>query len=341
MNSLLNQLLKIAIVHGIEKAISDLGRYTEGMSGSFEFIALLEGIRLETEMQVFEGMRLVPIPGTISEIPNYLSGFSILGLTPHFFLENALLIIDSSVSPVFRKPLPEPSQREFQIEITGSTFPNFKVDDFYRTFCQVLSLVCNYAFRIPLRWRNLAEDELFNLGTPRVCGIVVEGYFAAPVPFRDGGYGIRETQINEAKRLYHILVNSTSNIGKDLQIPIERWIKSKTFSNPVDKMIDLRTAFEAIYLTDRDGNSELSFQLRLRASWYLGEDKAHRKELMENFKKIYKWGSKSVHTGRLHNKTTQQEIVEFTEKAQDLCRDSILKILEDGKLPDWNDLILG
>ena len=151
VNSFLNQLLKIAIVHGIEKAISDFGRYDEGAHGSFEFIALLEGIRLEKEIKVFEGMRLVPIPGTISELPNYLSGFSILGLTPHLFLENALLIIDSSVSPVFRKPFPELSQREFQVEVTGSTFPNFKVDDFYRTFCQALSLVCNYPFRIPLR----------------------------------------------------------------------------------------------------------------------------------------------------------------------------------------------
>ena len=28
-------------------------------------------------------------------------------------------------------------------------------------------------------------------------------------------------------------------------------------------------------------------------------------------------------------------------RTQDLCRDSILKILEDGKFPDWNNLILG
>ncbi len=38
---------------------------------------------------------------------------------------------------------------------------------------------------------------------------------------------------------------------------------------------------------------------------------------------------------------TQEEIKELITNAQDLCHESILKILEDGKFPDWNNLILG
>ena len=70
---------------------------------------------------------------------------------------------------------------------------------------------------------------------------------------------------------------------------------------------------------------------------------------MKDFSKIYDWRSKVVHTGKLPNKTkktpfTRQEIEGFIEKVQDLCRESIVKILEDGEFPDgdyWNDLILG
>ena len=40
-------------------------------------------------------------------------------------------------------------------------------------------------------------------------------------------------------------------------------------------------------------------------------------------------------------KLSQEEVREFITRAQDLCRDSILKILEDREFPDWNDLILG
>ena len=94
------------------------------------------------------------------------------------------------------------------------------------------------------------------------------------------------------------------------------------------------------------GNSKLSFQFRLRASWFLGKDVLHRKELMKVFSKVYEWRSKVVHTGKIPNKTkkipfTQEEINEFIKNAQDLCRDSIMKIVEDGKFPDWNNLILG
>ena len=31
----------------------------------------------------------------------------------------------------------------------------------------------------------------------------------------------------------------------------------------------------------------------------------------------------------------------FIVRAQDLCRESILKIMEDGGFPDWDSLILG
>ena len=67
---------------------------------------------------------------------------------------------------------------------------------------------------------------------------------------------------------------------------------------------------------------------------------------MKEFSEIYNWRSKVVHTGKLPNKTkkttfTPGEIDKFIERAQDLCRESIIKILEDGKFPKWSSLILG
>ena len=40
------------------------------------------------------------------------------------------------------------------------------------------------------------------------------------------------------------------------------------------------------------------------------------------------------------NPLLQIEVKQFIKRAQDLCRDSIMKVLEDGKFPDWNSLIL-
>ena len=80
---------------------------------------------------------------------------------------------------------------------------------------------------------------------------------------------VGEAQIDEAKCLYNTLAHLDSNIGGKLQIPIDRWVKSKTTQLPVDKIIDLGIAFEALYLSDISEATELSFRLRLRAAWYL------------------------------------------------------------------------
>ena len=71
---------------------------------------------------------------------------------------------------------------------------------------------------------------------------------------------------------------------------------------------------------------------------------------MKDISQIYEWRSSVVHKGKLPKKKiskkkkrpyTQEEIEELITTAQKLCQDSIMKILEDGEFPDWNNLILG
>lgn len=145
------------------------------------------------------------------------------------------------------------------------------------------------------------------------------------------------------------LVNLSSDVEEKLHIPVDRWIKSKAEDNPVDKIIDLGIALESLYLSGTESKNEIRFRFSLHAAWHLGKDKKHREELMKEFKAIYDWRSAVVHTGKLPEKGkgkkkkpyTQEEVREFIRNAQDLCRDSILKILEDEEFPDWNNLILG
>ncbi len=349
LDTFLQHLLKITIFQGIEGAVSDLERSTKETHGFFQTIALLSGINLEEEIQVYEGVHLIPIPNSESEFPRYLRhicGFK----TANYFFAKTLLVIDHSISPLFHKPfLPAAStsseyskQKErFKVELNSAKYREFTETDFDKKFCQVLSLVCNSSVQITDSWKFIAENEFFNVSH----GVTRD--ITSPVRLSgDSNKQIEKVQIDKAKCLYDNLINPDSNVSEQLQIPIGRWIKSHTSQLSEDKIIDLGIAFESLYLADRNGNSELSFQLRLRASWFLGKDKAHRKELMKDFSQIYEWRSKVVHTGKLPNKTkktpfTRQETKAFTEKAQDLCRQSIIKILENGKFLDWNNLILG
>ena len=112
----------------------------------------------------------------------------------------------------------------------------------------------------------------------------------------------------------------------------------------MNQMIDLGIAFEALYVPDR-GRGEIRFKLAVRAAWHLGTNKDDRPALMKDFKEIYDWRSKAVHSGKLDQTVKFREdsipVSDFIERAQDLCRESIIKILDDEKFPDWNSLILG
>ena len=157
LDDLLKQLLKIAIVLSVEKATSDFDRCTKNPSGFLQYIALLQGIEVEKEIQVFEGMRIFPLPNSPSELPHYLP--SGIPHRPLDLLGKTLLVIDASISPIFCKPpsLPLPETYDwdslpFEIEVTGENFSNFKADDVYKKFCQALSLTCNSAVQAAVKW---------------------------------------------------------------------------------------------------------------------------------------------------------------------------------------------
>ena len=345
LGSLLEKLLNIAIACGAEAAVLAVDRCSQNVPGSFQYRAFFEGIEVESDIQVFEGIRIVQLPDLGPERTFYLPGMLTTHTPSHFFDGKALLIIDAFISPIFCNPryterYTEEFHSLFQVEVANGRFLNFNVYDFYEKFCHVLSLACNSAVKISVNWAFLSKDQLFDL--ERAFS------YSGHVPNEPTlSIKVGQSEIVEAKDLYETLVALTPSVAAKLQIPIERWIKSKTEDNPVDKVIDLGIAFESLYLSDRDGNSELSFQFRLRASWHLGNDKEDREKLIDEFKAIYTLRSKAVHNGSVPGKIQirkgEEPIAtsEFIPKAQDLCRDSIIKILEDGQFPDWNNLILG
>ena len=336
---LLEQLLRIAIVWEIEGGVSAFDRCTQKTYASFQYMALLVGIELKTEIQVCEGIRLVSLPGSTSELPRYLPNPRVTDMSAHSLRGKTMLIIDCSVSPIFQKPFREDGL-PFEVKVNGRKFSHVKADNFYKPFCQALSLACNSPVQIALKWEFWAADELFNVtnGVHKMTQYHDTDLLGSST---EAG----EAQIDEAKRLYHILINLNSRVREKLRIPIDRWIMSKTNKNYVDKMIDLGIAFESVYLSDINPKTELSFRFRLHAFWHLGTDKEHRQVLMKEFRAIYDCRSDAVHKGKLDQTVKFGEehipISEFIQRAQDLCWESIVKILEAGEFPEWNDLILG
>ena len=348
LEDLLEQLLKIAIMKGIDQAISNFDRSTTERQGSFQYMTLLEGIKLNREIQVFDGIRLVPLPNSTSEFPRYLPDLSFhsSGTSQSSLLGKIVLIINYSVSPIFHKPFlattiqeyEEQRGRTFHVEINSRDVRSFNQTDFsVELFCQALSFACNSGVQSALQWEFLAADELFNLSSG----------FGTSTAWIPGPFGssveVGEDQINEAKHLYKKLTNLDPDVKEKLRIPIDRWIQSKADRDPVDQMIDLGIAFEALYVPD--GGGDLTYKFSIRAARHLGKDKEHRQELLKKFGQIYGCRSEAVHSGKLDKPPKfgkgRIPVSDFIDRAQDLCRESIIKILEDGNIPDWDSLLLG
>ena len=360
---LLTKLLQIAIASEEQKAIAAFDKSITNTKGSFQRIILLQGLGTHpedshklTEIQICEGVRLIYLPYDPHKLPPYLfdRGFSSLFFqsNPGIFMRKAIMVIDCEVSPLFIKPefgaptvhsdgSKSYSAKEdaypFQIKIKSTEFPKFDIDQ----FCRSISLTCNFDCVPILNWGYIDPDELFS--------VVGHGFIPSarcvlpndPV----SSNRISEVQVPKIKRRYKALVNFDLDTREKLQIAIDRWIKSKTEDNLVDKVIDLGIAFESLYLPS-DSVDQLAFQFCLRASWHLGKDKADREKLIDEFKAIYTLRSKAVHNGKLpkKNKIRKGESVPTSElipRAQGLCRDSIKKILEGRKFPDWGSLVLG
>ena len=358
VSDVLEYLLKMSLAFGLDKAVLsfDQDSCPEGRYSLYHSITSLEGIRIETEIQINNQVRLVPLPGDIE----YRLNHSLYNRhRRHRDKGTTLLIIECIRYALFHKPSDtnfaegQVVNLPFQVEANEIELSNQgMIMDFRETFCQALSLACNTMVMFDYFW-DYSAAAVF-----RSDDVEQKIWYLGPI-----GKSVEagQSEIKVAKRLYKILkIFDQKPVGQYDQktkrifwIASERWRKSKTHQHYEDQMIDLCIVLESLYLSDISEKSELSFRLRLRAAWFLGEDKDDRKRLLAVLKKIYDYRSTIVHGGELKKRdvTIDKKTIPMSEliaDAQDLCQKSIVKILkkysEDGKYPDdddWNDLILG
>ena len=195
-------------------------------------VALLDGIVLQTEVEVFPGVRLVPFPPLKrgQEIPLYAAEWiSVTGGL--YFLRKTQLLIDCSVVSHFNK----------------------------EHFHQALCLACNSGVTA----ESFPLQRLFRIGKNPLSPVPYKGETLSSGPLDP----VEASAIEEAKRLYELLEGLVCDVRRKLHIPITRWVKSHTNRSPVDQMRDLGIVFEALYLSRRGNKSQ---SLQKRASWYLG-----------------------------------------------------------------------
>ena len=332
LGEVLAQILKVALVRGVQYATNAFYDCVNREKASFQVMGLLNGVRVEQELVVSEGIRLIPLPRSSSRLPPYLAqGHSFLRDTD--LLGRTLIVIYKSITPIFVNPGRLSSfddyENIFQFETASPQYPDFSIEE----FCDALSLTLGAPVRLAASWKHIAPDEIFN------CPGVFGGAAYQPHLLQERtSTTVSEHEVADAVSLYDARQNLQPSVARKLKVPIDRWIKSTSNADPVDTFIDLGIALESLYLEDIKDAGEFRFRLSLRGAWYLEQDIEKRQTLIAEFRKLYDLRSKAVHLGDVGTEGTR----DFIKRGQDLCLRSIKKVLKDGGFPiDWNRLVLG
>ena len=102
-----------------------------------------------------------------------------------------------------------------------------------------------------------------------------------------------------------------------------------------DRILDTAIALETMY--DLDG-SEITYKLETRAGYFLGKDLKERMEIFRKVKGFYDARSAVVHGPRGRGRRISLE--EAFADGYGIARGTLLKLLHDGNVPDWNSLIM-
>ena len=359
LDEILRKLLTIFLTFGVEKAIQVVGRYTKDNRARYQMIVCIDGIILNhyvppraypgsraserwTDIQVFPGVRLVTVHGSISSLPRHLRSLYAPVYDSDFINEidfngKVMMVIDYSISPFL---LQSQANDMTQIcKVNDQDFPQlsaqfnrvkpFKIrywEDrhnwnitwfkFVEDFCSVLSLHYNCAIKPSYHFDLTPDGELYGVLSFKWTQINI----ANKNTNIRGGKNIEFLDVKEIKRLYSLLVNLNEDVYKKIRTSLIMWIDSYTDQHDITKIAILRHIFDVLYTT------QSGTMFGKRASCFLGENNRSN-----SYRKLYGKFSQIMHG------TASEKIISNLpnniEKSQDICRRTIMKILEDGKFP--------
>ncbi|TCQ13399.1 HEPN domain-containing protein [Rhizobium sp. PP-CC-3G-465] len=197
---------------------------------------------------------------------------------------------------------------------------------FRRDLRWAMILACDHAIEMPGRYSVAVGDSI----------LMTEGgyYYGLTDPFVPMVTDFDVPKVQCLLNLIHRM-DGFDSFG----IAVERLSRSRTNYNDINSAIDLGMAAEVILMHGEPSkDAEIANKLGTRAAWLMGTDLASRKAIKSKMSTLYSARSDAVHGGRITEKTAKK----FDGKAMDeFVRGMLVKLLERGRFPDWNDLTLG
>ena len=251
VETLANNIIRRAVVDGPEVAAQAFADCCNSSAVKFHRFCVLSSIGVEEPMALFDGVTLIPIPSSASELPPYLplildpsDGFR--SVSTQQLLGKTVVRIDCEVSPVFCYPpdsltLDTDPASSFHMRIRSSDLHDLNVG----LLGSALSLACRSSVRPAVEWQSLLDYEIFDFSG--FWGIGGHGFsWIRNALLLDKAVTLGEVELERAREFYNSLSKLPAAVLERLQIPIDRWMTSMEEVDHIDQIIDLGIALESL-----------------------------------------------------------------------------------------------
>ncbi|MYB60260.1 MAG: hypothetical protein F4X69_02645 [Gemmatimonadetes bacterium] len=326
-------LVRAAAMLGSAHAVQILQDWIAGEPYHFRMKVLLTGVQCDQPLALAEGMYVEQLPkgGYPADLTPHLPRSLIESTSGAYdFFGRSVLSIDGTARPALYRPThAQDDQPDWNLQQVwaGGKIPCLMTDEWRQNLTEVLSIAYDQHVSWTHIWRDVGDIRAFHQSGG--------GYESRPFTQLGNAAINLEQQHLELARDLDVQRHARMENGRSPEIAISRWIRSKRHGTTLtDRFIDLRIAFESLYLPNKSRN-ELRFRLALFGAWHLGADFEERRQYFKLLKKTYDLGSVAVHTGHVDDTPeTQKNLYD----AQCACRKAILNRLRENEEPTWNEV---
>ena len=337
-------LIRAAAILGPKRATSMVHGWSKGEPlRSKTCIMMGGGVAVGETVDSGQGVRVFALPERSDEFPVAVPEGA--ALSPRDLLGQVVLEVDTSTRPAIFRP-------EGHDGVSHGLFTETALGDVsLDTFCLALSLACNRRIALGWSWTDYCDARTFGAEDPQPVLRYLDAKIKRVSEFTSHTIASNVTSLTGYTRpkpnLCSYQLQKSLRLGGDLQRRIEkdprfrtsvtRWHQSAMPGvRSADRVIDLRIALEALYLDPSPG--ELAFRLATTCARHLGETLGDRRRIQGLVKKFYQVASRVIHAD--DPRRIKQMDAMLVDDVGGLCRDGILKLLESGQKPDWNDVLL-
>ncbi|WP_420615090.1 hypothetical protein [Candidatus Palauibacter sp.] len=325
-------LVKGAAILGVDRMVRLLEQWRSGKPVTYRTCRVV-GVTIREPLDLADGIKLVPLPLTSDDLSARLPSRG--RISPSAYLGHTIVSMETIAKPALFRPDVENLFNAVEAKLS----PHLG----FENLCEILSLEFDTYVDMGLGWNDYGDlaalsnadvtwGEPDRLGQPAACrGESISGdvmtldldYDAVPNPAED-----------DLQRLGEALKAADPRT----RVAVARWKRSNDRRKGLtDQFIDLRIALESLFLPHKS-DQQLSFRLALTGAWLLGKEAEERQDAYKILKKAYGTASLAVHHGEVRESDANRDLL---ARAQGRCRAGIYQVLQEGRVGDWDALVLG